>query len=175
MYEKKNIEVLLLDDEIDEIIITSVPKYDEKELKSINRSGAADDFSDEKDEDAEKLLKPVMKKIKKILGEKIKEVKVSNRLNDSPSCIVADENDPTVHMQELMRSMGQTDMPEIKPILEINPDHKIIKKLKSKIKQKSFEDLTFLLYEQALIQEGVKLEDPSGFVERLNSVIVKSL
>jgi len=80
-----------------------------------------------------------------------------------------------VHMQELMRSMGQTDMPEIKPILEINPNHEIIKRLKSKIKQKSFEDLTFLLYEQALIQEGVKLEDPSGFVERLNSVIVKSL
>jgi molecular chaperone HtpG len=175
LYEKKNIEVLLLDDEIDEIIITSVPKYDEKELKSINRSGAADDFSDVKNEDAEKLLKPVMKKIKKILGEKIKEVKVSNRLNDSPSCIVADENDPTVHMQELMRSMGQTDMPEIKPILEINPNHEIIKRLKSKIKQKSFENLTFLLYEQALIQEGVKLEDPSGFVERLNSVIVKSL
>jgi molecular chaperone HtpG len=175
LYQKKNIEVLILDDEIDEIIITSVPKYDEKELKSINRSGAADDFSDEKDEDAEKLLKPIMKKIKKILGEKIKEVKVSNRLNDSPSCIVADENDPTVHMQELMRSMGQTDMPEIKPILEINPNHEIIKKLKSKIKQKSFENLTFLLYEQALIQEGVKLEDPSGFVERLNSVIIKSL
>ena len=175
LYEKKNIEVLLLDDEIDEIIITSVPKYDEKELKSVNRSGAADDFSDETDKDAQKLLKPVMKKIKKILGEKVKEVKVSNRLNDSPSCIVADENDPTVHMQELMRSMGQTDMPEIKPILEINPDHEIIKKLKSKIKQKSFEDLTFLLYEQALIQEGVKLEDPSGFVERLNNVIVKSL
>jgi molecular chaperone HtpG len=175
LYEKKNIEVLLLDDEIDEIIITSVPKYDEKELKSINRSGATDDFSDEKDEDAEKLLIPVMKKIKKILGEKIKEVKVSNRLNNSPSCIVADENDPTVHMQELMRSMGQTDMPDIKPILEINPNHEIIKKLKSKIRQKSFENLTFLLYEQALIQEGVKLEDPSGFVERLNSVIVKSL
>ena len=175
MYEKKDIEVLLLDDEIDEIIITAVPKYDEKDLKSVNRSGAADDFSDETDKKAEKSLKPVLKKIKKILGEKVKDVKLSNRLSDSPSCIVVDEHDPTAQMQELMRSMGQADMPQIKPILEINPDHAIVKKLKDMTKKKSFDDIALLLYEQALIQEGVKLEDPSGFVERLNSVIVETL
>jgi len=175
MYEKKDIEVLLLDDEIDEIIITAVPKYDEKDLKSVNRSGAADDFSDETDKEAEKSLKPVLKKIKKILGEKVKDVKLSNRLSDSPSCIVADEHDPTAQMQELMRSMGQADMGQIKPILEINPDHAIVKKLKDMTKKKSFDDIALLLYEQALIQEGVKLEDPSGFVERLNSVIVGTL
>ena len=155
MYEKMDIEVLLLDDEIDEIIISSVPKYDEKELKSINRSGAADDFSEEKDKDKEKSLKPVLKKIKNILGEKVKDVKLSNRLSESPSCIVADEHDPTAQMQELMRSMGQTDLPEIKPILELNPNHKIIISLKDKTKQKSFNDIALLLYEQALIQEGV--------------------
>jgi len=175
MYEKMDIEVLLLDDEIDEIIISSVPKYDEKELKSINRSGAADDFSEEKDKDKEKSLKPVLKKIKNILGERVKDVKLSNRLSESPSCIVADEHDPTAQMQELMRSMGQTDLPEIKPILELNPNHKIIKKLKDKTKQKSFNDIALLLYEQALIQEGVKLDNPSEFTERLNKVIIGTL
>ena len=175
MYDKKDIEVLILDDEIDEIIITGVPKYDDKELKSVNRSGAADDFSDDSDKDIQKSLKPVLKKLKKILGEKVKDVKVSNRLNDSPSCIVADENDPTAQMQEMMRSMGQPEMPQIMPILEINPSHEIVLKLKEKTKQKSFNDIALLLYEQALIQEGVKLEDPAGFVKRMNSVIAQTL
>ncbi|MEL1226388.1 MAG: molecular chaperone HtpG [Candidatus Neomarinimicrobiota bacterium] len=177
MYEKKDIEVLILDDEIDEIIITGVPKYDDKELKSVNRSGASDDFSDDKDKEKEeeKSLKPVLKKMKKLLGDKVKDVKVSSRLNDSPSCIVADENDPTAQMQEMMRSMGQIDMPEIKPILEINPNHDIVSKLKDKTRQKSFDNIAYLLYEQALIQEGVKLEDPSGFVNRLNDVIKETL
>ncbi len=175
MYAKNNIEVLILDDEIDEIIISAVPKYDEKDLKSVNRSGAADDFSENKNKDDEKSFSPVLKKMKKVLGEKVKDVKISNRLSDSPSCIVADENDPTAQMQELMRSMGQSDMPQIKPILEINPKHKIVSKLKDKTKQKSFKDFALLLYEQALIQEGIKLEDPSGFVKRLNDVIVDKL
>ena len=177
MYEKKGVEVLILDDEIDEIVISSVPKYDDKELKSVNRSGAADDFSKDKDKDKDKeeALKPVLKKIKKILGERVKDVKVSNRLSDSPSCVVVDENDPTAQMQELMRSMGQADIPNVKPILEINPNHKIIKKLKGKLKQKSFNDIAFLLYEQALIQEGVKLDNPAEFTERLNKVIVETL
>ena len=175
MYNKKDIEVLLLDDEIDEIIISSVPKYDEKDLKSVNRSGAADDFSEKSDKDVEKSLKPVVKKIKKVLGDKVKDVKLSNRLSNSPSCIVADENDPTAQMQEMMKSMGQMDMPTIKPILEINPNHDIVLKLKEKTKQKSFDGIALLLFEQALIQEGVKLEDPSGFVERLNKVISDTL
>ena len=175
MYGKNDIEVLLLDDEIDEIIIPSIPKYDEKELKSINRSGTADDFSEKKDKDKEKSLKPVLKKIKNILGERVKDVKISNRLSKSPSCIVVDEHDPTAHMQELMRSMGQTGLPEIKPILEINPNHKIIKKLKDKTRQKSFNNIAFLLYEQALIQEGVKLDNPAEFTDRLNKVIAETL
>ena len=177
MYAKKDIEVLILDDEIDEIIITGVPKYDDKELKSVNRSGASDDFNEDADKEKkeEKSFKPVLKKMKKLLGDKVKDVKISSRLNDSPSCIVADENDPTAQMQEMMRSMGQMDMPEIKPILEINPNHDIVSKLKEKTRQKSFDNIAYLLYEQALIQEGVKLEDPSGFVNRLNDVIKETL
>ena len=175
IYDKKDIEVLILDDEIDEIIISSVPKYDEKDLKSVNRSGAADDISENADKDSEKSTKPVLKKIKKVLGDKVKDVKVSSRLSDSPSCIVADENDPTSQMQEIMKSMGQTGMPAIKPILEINPNHEIVEKLKSMTRQKSFDDIALLLYEQALIQEGVTLEDPAGFVNRLNKAISNGL
>ena len=88
---------------------------------------------------------------------------------------MADEHAPTAQMQELLRSMGQPDMPDIKPILEINPDHEIVKKLKEKIKVKYFEDIALLLYEQALIQEGVKLENPAEFVKRLNLVIANML
>ena len=175
IYDKKDIEVLILDDEIDEIIISSVPNYDEKDLKSVNRSGAADDISEDADKDSEKSTKPVLKKIKKVLGDKVKDVKVSSRLSDSPSCIVADENDPTAQMQEIMKSMGQTGMPAIKPILEINPNHEIVEKLKSMTRQKSFDDIALLLYEQALIQEGVTLEDPAGFVNRLNKAISNGL
>jgi molecular chaperone HtpG len=88
---------------------------------------------------------------------------------------VADENDPTSQMQEIMKSMGQTGMPAIKPILEINPNHEIVEKLKSMTRQKSFDDIALLLYEQALIQEGVTLEDPAGFVNRLNKAISNGL
>ena len=178
MYAEKGIEVLILDDEIDEIIIPSIPKYDEKDLKSVNRSGAADELDDknqEKQKGKERTLKPTIKKIKDFLGEKVKDVKISNRLSGSPSCIVADENDPTAQMQEIMRSMGQMDMPDIKPILEINPDHEIVKKLATMRKGKSFENAALLLFEQAIIQEGGKLKDPSGFVKRLNDVLAKAI
>ena len=175
MYKEKDIEVLILVDEIDEIIMPSIPTYKEKDLKSVNRSGAADDLKKESDKGKEKEVKPLIKKIKSILGDKVKDVKPSNRLSDSPSCIVADENDPTAQMQEIMRATGQVGMPEIKPILEINPNHDIIKKLVGMRKGKFFDDSVLLLYEQALLQEGVKLENPAGFVKRLNKLMEKSL
>ena len=175
MYREKDLEVLILDDEIDEIIIPSIPTYKEKDLKSVNRSGAADELKDDTNDDKEKELKPLIKKIKTILGEKVKDVKASNRLSDSPCCIVADENDPTAQMQEIMRAAGQVGMPEIKPILEINPNHKIVKKLAGMRKGKSFDDTVLLLYEQSLLQEGVKLDNPADFVKRLNKVMQKAL
>ena len=176
MYKKKDIEVLLLDDEVDEIIMPVIPKYKEFDLKAVNRSSAGDELKDDSDKTKEKEVKPLIKKIKKVLGDRVKDVKMSNRLSDSPSCLVADENDPTSQMQEIMKAMGQSGgMPDIKPILEINPDHEIVTKLTDMRKSKSFDDVTFLLYEQALLQEGVKLENPAGFVKRLNSVLAKSL
>jgi len=175
MYREKDLEVLILDDEIDEIIMPSIPTYKEKDLKSVNRSGAADELKDDSNKDKEKELKPLIKKIKTILGEKVKDVKASNRLSDSPCCIVADENDPTAQMQEIMRAAGQVGMPEIKPILEINPNHKIVKKLAGMRKGKSFDDTVLLLYEQSLLQEGVKLDNPADFVKRLNKIMQKAL
>ena len=175
MYRKKNIEVLILHDEIDEIIIPSIPKYKDFELKSVNRSGAADELKDESDKQKEQDLKPLIKKIKTVLGDKVKDVKSSNRLSDSPSCIVADENDPTSQMQEIMKAMGQAGNVDIKPILEINPNHQIVVKLKTMRKGKAFDDASFLLYEQALLQEGVKLDNPAGFVKRLNTIMEKAL
>ena len=175
MYREKDVEVLILDDEIDEIIMPSVPTYKEKDLKSVNRSGAADELKKESDKEKEKEIKPLIKKIKSVLGEKVKDVKASSRLSNSPSCVVADENDPTAQMQEIMRAAGQEGMPEIKPILEINPDHKIVKKLIGMRKGKSFDDSVLLLYEQALLQEGVKLDNPADFVNRLNKLMEKAL
>jgi molecular chaperone HtpG len=175
MYKKKNIEVLIMDDEVDEVIMPSITKYKDFELKAVNRSSAADELKDEDKKDKKNEIKPLIKKIKKALGDRVKDVKVSNRLSDSPSCLVADENDPTSQMQEIMKAMGQSGMPEVKPILEINPDHKIVGKLSKMRKSKAFDDVTFLLYEQALIQEGGKLENPSEFVKRLNGILTKTL
>ena len=175
MYKEKDIEVLILDDEIDEIIMPSIPTFKEKSLKSVNRSGAADELNKDGDKDKKEELKPLIKKVKSVLGDKVKDVKSSSRLSDSPSCIVADENDPTAQMQEIMRATGQVGMPEIKPILEINPGHKIIKKLSEMRKGKAFDDGVLLIYEQALLQEGVKLDNPAGFVKRLNKLMEKSL
>ena len=102
-------------------------------------------------------------------------MRISKRLNDSPSCLVADENDPTSQMQEIMKSMGQPNLPDIKPIFEINPKNKIVKKLQNMKRGKTFDDISLLLFEQALIQEGGKLDNPADFVRRLNSVMEKSL
>ncbi|MBA7546778.1 Chaperone protein HtpG [subsurface metagenome] len=120
-YKVKDIEVLIMDDDIDEIVTPSIGKYRDIELISVNRSDAADELKTDEDKESEKKIEPLIKKIKKVLGNDVKDVRASTRLSDSPSCIVADEKDPTIQMQHLLRSMGQSDIPEIKPVLEINP------------------------------------------------------
>ncbi len=175
MYNGKDIEVLIMDDPFDEIIIPSLQKYKEKPFKSVHHSDAADDLKTEDSKSDKKDLKPLVKKIKKVLGDQVKDVLVSSRLNESPSCIVADQNDPTAKMQEMFKTMGQSTMPDVKPILEINPEHKIVKKMKALGKTKTFEDLCWLLYEQAMLIEGVKLPNPATFVTRLNNFLIKSI
>jgi len=175
MYKDKNIEVLIMDDEIDEIVIPTIAKYKEIDLKAVNRTDAAEDLKTEQDKTAEKEVEPLIKRIKKILAKDVKDVKASSRLSDSPSCVVADENDPTIQMQHLMKAMGQKELPELKPILEINPTHEIVKKMAELKDEKLFSDIARLLLEQALLVEGVPLKNPSEFIKRLNKVMNMAL
>jgi molecular chaperone HtpG len=173
-YVKKGIEVLIMSDEIDEIVIPSIGTYKETELKSVNKSGTADDFKSDTDEETEKKVEPLLKKIKDALGDRVKDVVASKRLSDSPSCIVADDNDPTVQMQQMLKSMGQ-DAPDAAPILEVNPTHEIVEKLESVSDKDFINDVSFLLLEQAMLMEGAELKKPADFVKRLNRVLTKAL
>lgn len=175
MYKNKGIEVLIMSDEIDEIIIPTIGRYKDIEFKSVNRSDAADDLKSEQDKQDEKTIEPLIKKMKEILKDRVKDVKASTRLSDSPSCIVVDEKDPTVQMQGILKAMGHAEYSNIKPILEINPNHEIVKKLETMQDEKVLEEITNLLLEQAMLLEGIKLESPNSFVQRLNSVIQKAL
>jgi molecular chaperone HtpG len=174
-YKQKDIEVLIMDDEIDEIVAPMIGTFKESELKAVNKSGAMDDLKTEDDEKKEEAIKPLLEKIKTALGESVKDVVASSRLHDSPSCIVVDENDPTAQMQQMMKAMGQTDFPEIKPILEINPGHEIVKKMEESSDEDLIKDASQLLLDQAMMVEGMELKDPSDFAKRLNRVIAKSL
>jgi molecular chaperone HtpG len=174
-FKEKDIEVLLLSDEIDEIVISSVFKYKEFDMKSVNRSDAADDIKSGDDRDREKSVEPVIEKIKKALGDKVKEVKASSRLSGSPSCITADATDPTIQMQGILKAMGQKNLPDFKPILEINPDHEIVKKLTSTSDEAVIDDISNLLLEQAMLIEGVDIKSRTDFIARLNRVISKAL
>lgn len=175
MYKNRDIEVLIMDDRLDEIVMPSVGRYKDLEFKSINKSDAAEDLKSDKDKEEEKEIEPVIKKIKKILKDEVKDVKASARLSDSPSCIVVDQNDPTVQMQGILKAMGRGAMPEVKPILEINPKHVIVERLKGVKDDSLFEDISRLLLEQALLIEGVEIKDPTSFVKRVNSVMSKAL
>jgi molecular chaperone HtpG len=174
-YRKKGIEVLIMDHEIDEIVAPAIGRYKDIELKAVNRSGATEDLKTEADKEKEKALRPLLKKIKEILGAQVKDVRASSRLTDSPSCIVADDKDPTIQMQAILKALGQKDMPEVKPVLEINPGHEIVQKLEAADNQALVADISRLLFEQAVIVEGGELPDPAEFARRLNRVIAKAL
>ncbi len=176
IYKKKDIEVLMLDDEIDEIVFSGVDKYQDLELKAVNRSAAGDDLKDAADTDpaSREDLKPLLEKVKTVLGDSVKDVRASSRLADSPSCIVSDEDEPSLKMQQMMRAMGQTGFPGGKPTLEINPDHEIVKKLQASSDEALISDAAWLLLDQALLVEGVPVENPATFVQRLNRVLSRA-
>jgi molecular chaperone HtpG len=174
-YREKGIEVLIMDDEIDELVIPTLGKYDETDLKAVNRSGSSEDLKTEEDKEKEKEVGPLLKRIKEVLGDRVKDVVASSRLSDSPSCIVADENDPTMQMQQMLKALGQTEVADLKPILEVNPGHEIVKALEGSDDKGLLEDVSFLLYQQALLVEGVALKKPAEFVKRLNRMMAKAL
>ena len=175
IYKKKGIEVLLLDDDIDEIVFSSVTKYGDIDLKAVNKSATSEDLEDDSAPEKAKELKPLLEKIKGTLGDAVKEVRSSSRLADSPSVIVSDEDEPSARMRQMMQAMGQKNLPEPQPILEINPDHEIIRKLLADASNSKVEDAAWLLFDQALLLEGVPLKDPSTFVQRLNRVLNQSI
>ena len=175
IYKKKDLEVLILDDEIDEIVFSGIEKYGDIDLKAINRASTSEDLKDEAEPDKAETLKPLIEKLKAILGDRVKDVRASVRLADSPSCIVSDEDEPSMKMMQMMRAMGQKDLPALKPTLEINPDHEIVRKLLARSDDAVAEDAAWLLFDQALLMEGVPLQDPATFVQRLNRVLNLSI
>ncbi|WP_263377013.1 molecular chaperone HtpG [Granulicella aggregans] len=175
IYKKKDIEVLILDDDFDEIVFSGVDKYGEIELKAVNKAATSDDLKDEADADKSETLQPLLDKLKATLGDRVKDVRASVRLADSPSVIVSDEDEPSLQMLQMMRAMGQKDIPAPKPTLEINPDHEIVKKLLARPDDALATDAAWLLLDQALLMEGVQLQDPASFVQRLNRVLSSSI
>ncbi len=175
IYKKKEIEVLILDDDIDEIVFSGVDKYGEIDLKAVNKAATGEDLKDEAEKDQTEALKPLLEKLKATLGDRVKDVRASVRLADSPSCIVSDEEEPSMQMQQMLRAMGQENVPAPKPTLEINPDHEIVKKLLVRHDDAVSEDAAWLLLDQALLMEGVPLQDPATFVQRLNRMMNLSI
>jgi len=174
-YRAKGFEVLIMSDEIDDIVIPSLGKYKEWDLKAVNRAGSDEELASEEEKKAakekEKDSKPVVEKIKKALGDRVKDVRVSRRLADSPSCIVVDENDPSLQMERMMKAMGQAGLAEVKPILEVNPDHALVTKLRDSDDETYIADVSSVLLDQALLVEGSDIKDPADFVKKLNRLL----
>ena len=176
IFKKKGIEVLLLSEPIDEWVTTHLSEFDSKKLQSVNK-GELDlgDIQDEKEkkksEKKSKAHNDLVKHIKEVLDEKVKEVRVTSRLTTSPACLVSDDNDMGRHLEQILKASGQS-IPGAKPILEINPDHPIIQKIIVEKDDDLFSDWSHILFDQALLSEGGQLSDPGNFVNKLNSMIV---
>ncbi|HAF00801.1 MAG TPA: molecular chaperone HtpG [Methylophilaceae bacterium] len=176
IFRKKGIEVLLMSDKVDEWLLGSLTEFEGKKLQSIAK-GDLDlgKLEDEADKEAQKKVeeeaKDLIERIKTTLGDAVKEVKVTHRLTDSPACLVAGEHDLSGNLARILKSAGQK-APESKPILEINPAHRLVERLKSEADDAKFADYVHVLFDQALLAEGGQLEDPARFVRRMNSLIV---
>ncbi|XOB63372.1 molecular chaperone HtpG [Campylobacterota bacterium DY0563] len=176
-YKKNDIEVLILDDkEIDEIITPMYGAYKEWEFKDITACEAPKvEQTEEEKKEVEEKFKDITEKIKEVLGEAVKEVKVTNRLSESPSCVVKDAGDAQMQqMAQMMRAMGQ-EMPETAPILEINPDHEIVTKLNGLSDDALVSDVSWVLLDQAKLSEGMEITDTVAFAQRLSRITAKAL
>lgn len=175
IFRKKGIEVLLLNDRVDEWLMAHMTEFDGKKLQSVAKGGLdlGEDTEEEKQQQEElsKNFEDVVEKVKKSLGERVKDVKISNRLTSSPACIVSDENDMTPQMERIMRAAGQN-VPTVKPILELNPEHMLVLKLKDEAEGSRFDDISSILLDQAILSEGGQLEDPASFVARFNALLL---
>ncbi|MFA6302343.1 MAG: molecular chaperone HtpG [Legionella sp.] len=172
LFRKKGIEVILLSDRVDEWLVGYLSEFEGKKLQSISK-GKLDLDEDAANEikEQEKTLEPIIKHIKTVLGERVKDVLVTNRLTESPACIVADEQDMGLEMQRILQSAGQQ-VPLSKPIFEINPEHALIKGLENIQDDTRFELWVIMLFEQAVLAEGGQLDNPADFVNRVNKLLV---
>lgn len=172
VFRKKGIEVLLLSDRVDEWLVSHLNEFDGKKLQSVARGTL--DIEEEEDksaqEEAEKTYSSVIEHATKVLGDKVKEVRLSKRLTDSPSCLVLEEHDMSAQMQQIMEAAGQY-APKAAPVLELNADHKLVNKLNDITDDDLFEEYTYLLFEQAQLAAGAPLEDAAGFVKRVNKLL----
>ncbi len=174
IFRKKGIEVLLLSDRVDEWVVGHLTEFDGKHLQSVAKGGLdlgklEDEAEKQEAEKAADEYKELIDKVKTSLGDKVKDVRVTYRLTDSPSCLVSDEHDPSGNLARLMKAAGQP-MPSTKPILEINPQHPAVMRLK--YEETRFDDWAALLFEQATLAEGGQLDDPAGFVKRINDLMM---
>ncbi len=179
LFRKKGIEVLLMHDRVDEWMMSYLNEYDGKTFVNIAKGeldlGDLQDKEEKKKaEKAAKDYKKLLKKMKETLGDKVKEVRVSTRLTDSPSCLVVDQNDMAVSMQKILKQAGH-EVPNIEPILEINVDHPLLKRLADEKDDTRFTDMSHLLFDQAMLSEGGQLEDPVSFVARMNQLLLENL
>jgi molecular chaperone HtpG len=174
VFRKKGIEVLLLSDRVDEWLVSHLAEFEGKKLQSVARGTLDIDAEEDKKvlEEAEKTFTSVIEHAAKVLGDKVKEVRLSLRLTDSPSCLVLNEHDMSIQMQQIMKAAGQY-APKVEPILELNPEHVMVKKLHDITDDELFEDYTYLLFEQAQLAAGTPLEDTAGFVKRVNRLLNK--
>ncbi|NBW60125.1 MAG: molecular chaperone HtpG [Methylophilaceae bacterium] len=175
IFRKKGIEVLLLSDRVDEWMLGGLTEFDGKKLQSIAKGdldlGALEDEQEKQaKKEVEESSKPLLEKIQNTLGERVKEVRVTHRLTDSPACLVAGENELSGNLARMLKAAGHQ-APEMKPTLEVNPEHALVKRLQAESEQAKFDDLAQLLFDQALLAEGGQLEDPASFVKRMNSLL----
>jgi molecular chaperone HtpG len=177
VFRRKGVEVLLMYDRVDEWVVSHLTEFEGKSLQSVAKGrldlGKLEDETEKKEQEKEAdEFKELIEKMKKALGESVKDVRVTLRLTDSPACLVADEQDLSANLQRLLRAAGQK-APASRPILEVNPHHRLLERLKGEGDEARFKDLSQVLYDQALLAEGGTLEDPAGFVRRVNQLLLE--
>jgi molecular chaperone HtpG len=175
VFKQKDVEVLLLTDRVDEWLVSHVNDYKGKHWQSVAKGrldlGELDDKAAEEQEKASEEHKGLVERIKNVLDESVTEVRVSSRLTDSPACLVVGDYDMSANLQRVLKQLGQ-DAPETKPSLEINPSHPLVQRMDQEPDEDIFADLTRIVFDQALLAEGGQLEDPAGFVHRLNKLML---
>ncbi len=170
----KDIEVLLMDDEVDTIVVPNIHQYKDKPLKAVNSTDIQESDEEKLKADQEKFAE-VLVKMKESLKDEVKDVKVTSRLKTSPAVLVYDKDDPDFAMQQMLKQMGQMELPPVKPILEINPDHKIFNTILEKKAFQKIDDVAHTLLDLAKLSEGMKIEDPNAFSKRIYDMMDKTL